>query len=68
MSSDMGPTLASSAGTAVDYSVPSLPSGQTLYTGNYIVAKVNGYRQMLTSAQYQQHVDNGDTVEVVNLP
>jgi len=57
-----------SAGTAQDYSVPQQPSGQTLYTGNYIVAKVNGTRQLLTSAQLQQHLNNGDDVEVVNLP
>jgi len=60
---------AASAGSAVDYSVPQQqPSGQTLYTGNYIVAKVNGYRQLLTSAQLQQMLDNGEDVEVVNLP
>jgi hypothetical protein len=68
MSQDGSASLASSAGTAVDYSVPSQPSGQTLYMGNYIVAKVNGYKMLLTSAQFQQHLDNGDTVEVVNLP
>jgi len=68
MSSDKGPTLASSAGTAVDYSVPSQPSGQSLYTGNYIVARVNRYRMLLTSQQYQQYVDNGYDVEVVPLP
>jgi len=66
--SDKGPSLASSAGTARDFSVPSQPSGQSLYTGNYIVARVNGYRMLLTSKQYQQYIDNGYDVEVVPLP
>jgi hypothetical protein len=57
-----------SAGTAVDWSVPLHPKGKTLYTGNYIVAKVNGMKQMLTSAQYEQHILAGDDVEVVSLP
>lgn len=57
-----------SAGTAVDYSVPQVPKGVTLYTGNYIVAKVNGMRKLLTSAQLTQYLDNGDEVEVVPLP
>lgn len=66
--SDKGPTLASSAGSAADFSIPAQPSGKTLYTGNYIVAKVNGNRMLLTSQQYQQYVDDGYDVEVVQLP
>lgn len=68
MSQDGSAVLASSAGTAMDYSVPSTPTGKSLYTGNYIVAKVNGYRMLITSAQLQQYLNNGDDVEVVNLP
>ncbi|MGB8780552.1 MAG: hypothetical protein WCD81_07885 [Candidatus Bathyarchaeia archaeon] len=65
---DSSAPLASSAGTAQDYSIPQQPTGKTLYTGNYIIAKVNGYRMLITDAQLQQYLDNGDDVEVVNLP
>jgi hypothetical protein len=57
-----------STGTAIDWSVPKHPKGQTLYTDNYIVAKVNGMQQLLTSAQLQQHLIAGDEVEMVPLP
>jgi hypothetical protein len=57
-----------STGTAIDWSVPRHPKGQTLYTGNYIVATINGYQQLLTSAQLQQHLIAGDDVEIVGLP
>jgi hypothetical protein len=67
MSSDMTAILASSSGSAVDFTLPlKPPSGQTLYTGNYIVAKVNGYRMLLTSAQLHEYVRNGDDLIVVN--
>ena len=33
--------------------------------GNYIVAKVNGVKQVLTSAEMQQLINNGYDVEVV---
>jgi len=33
--------------------------------GNYIVAKVNGVKQVLTSAELQQLINNGYDVEVV---
>jgi hypothetical protein len=32
---------------------------------NYIVAKVNGVKQVLTSAEMQQLINNGYDVEVV---
>jgi hypothetical protein len=57
--------ICSSAGTAVDLSVPWHPKGRTLYTGNYIVAYVNGDRQLLTSAQLHQFLRNGDEVVIV---
>jgi hypothetical protein len=33
--------------------------------GNYIVAKVNGVKMVLTSAELQQLINNGYDVEVV---
>jgi hypothetical protein len=59
--------VSSSAGTGLlDFSVPQKSGGDhTLYGGNYIVAKVNGVRQVLTSVELQQLLDNGYDVEVV---
>jgi hypothetical protein len=59
--------LSSSAGIGlIDCSLPQT-SGEprTLYGGNYIVAKVNSVRMVLTSAELQQLMDNGYDVEVV---
>jgi len=38
---------------------------KVLVKGNYIVAKVNGVKQVLTSAELQQLINNGYDVEVV---
>jgi hypothetical protein len=38
---------------------------KVLGKGNYIVAKVNGVKQVLTSAEMQQLINNGYDVEVV---
>ena len=54
-----------SAGTALlDFSLP-LHAGKTrtLYGGNYIVAKVNGVKQVLTDAELQKYLDAGYDVE-----
>lgn len=57
---------ASSAGTAlIDLSVPTNPKGNTLWTNNLIVARVNGLKFVITSEQLQQYFDNGYDVIVV---
>jgi hypothetical protein len=38
---------------------------RTLLQGNYILAKVNGVKQVLTSKELQQLLDDGYDVEVV---
>jgi len=38
---------------------------KVLGKGNFIVAKVNGVKQVLTSAEMQQLINNGYDVEVV---
>jgi hypothetical protein len=38
---------------------------QALGKGNYIVAKVNGTRQVLTSAEFQQLLRAGYDLEIV---
>jgi len=38
---------------------------KVLGKGNYIVAKVNGVKMVLTSTELQQLLDNGYDVEVV---
>jgi len=38
---------------------------KVLGKGNYIVAKVNGVKQVLTSAEMQQLINDGYDVEVV---
>ncbi len=37
-----------------------------LYHGNYIVAKVNGSHEVLTSRELQQRMDDGYDVEVIS--
>jgi hypothetical protein len=39
--------------------------GHVLGKGNYIVAKVNGVKMVLTSAELQQLINNGYDVEIV---
>lgn len=39
---------------------------KVLGKGNYIVAKVNGAKTVLTSAEFQQLLDNGYDVEVIS--
>ena len=58
----------SSAGTALlDFSAPQEATNtQTLFGGNYIIAKVNSVKQVLTSGQLQQLLDNGYDVEVIS--
>jgi hypothetical protein len=59
-------TSAVSAGTGVlDFSVPWTPKEQTLYTGNYVVAKVEGQKLVLNSTQLQQLLDNGVDIEIL---
>lgn len=59
---------AASAGSAFDLSLPSRAYGtRQLWGGNYIVARVNGVKTILTSQEYQQHIDNGDDVVVFPL-
>ena len=38
---------------------------KVLGKGNFIVAKVNGVKQVLTSAELKQLLDNGYDVEVI---
>jgi hypothetical protein len=55
-----------SAGTSLlNFSVPSTPKEKTLYTGNYVVAKVEGQKLVLSNAELQQLLDNGYDVEVL---
>jgi hypothetical protein len=54
-----------SAGTGVlDFSVPWRPKGKTLYAGNYVVAKVEGQKLVLSGAELQRLLDAGYDVEV----
>jgi hypothetical protein len=39
---------------------------KVLGKGNFVIAKVNGVRMVLTSAELQQLLDNGYDVEVVS--
>ena len=39
--------------------------GHVLGKGNFIVAKVNGAKMVLTSAELQQLLDNGYDVEIL---
>jgi hypothetical protein len=55
-----------SAGSGVwNFSVPTHPKEQTLYNCNYIVAKVEGQKLVLTSAELQQYLNAGYDVEVL---
>jgi len=55
-----------SAGTGVlDFSVPWTPKEKTLYTGNYVVARVEGQKLVLSSVELQQLLDAGHDVEVL---
>lgn len=55
-----------SAGSGVlDFSVPRMPKEKTLYTGNYVVAKVEGQKLVLSSTELQQYLDNGYDIEVL---
>lgn len=52
-----------------DFSVPVSSAGtgattRTVYTGNYIFARVNGQKLMLTSQELQNLIDQGVDVEV----
>jgi hypothetical protein len=38
---------------------------RVLTKGNYILAKVNGYKKVLTSTEMQQLINDGYDVEVV---
>jgi hypothetical protein len=57
-----------SAGTSLlDFSAPQESTNtQTLFGSNYIIAKVNSAKQVLTSAQLQQLLDAGYDVEVIS--
>ena len=48
-----------------DFSVPSHPKGRTLFNGNYIIAKVEGEKMVLTSSQVQNYLNLGLDVEVL---
>jgi hypothetical protein len=39
--------------------------GHVLTKGNYIIAKVNGVKQVLTSAELQRLINDGYDVEVL---
>jgi hypothetical protein len=54
-----------SAGTGLDFSVPWTPKEKTLYTGNYVVAKVEGQKLVLTTVELQQYLDNEYDVEIL---
>jgi hypothetical protein len=58
-----------SAGTALlNFSVPWAPTEKTLYTGNYVVAKVEGEKLVLSAAELQQYLYNGYDVEILGYP
>lgn len=67
MSDSLGTvTSGVSAGSSLlDFSVPWTPKEKTLYTGNYVVAKVEGQKLVLSSAELQQLLKNGVDVEVL---
>jgi hypothetical protein len=55
-----------SAGSSVlDFSVPWKPKEKTLYTGNYVVARVEGQKLVLSSQELQRLLDAGYDVEVI---
>lgn len=55
-----------SAGSGVlDFSVPWTPKEKTLYTGNYVVARVEGQKLVLSSQELQNYINAGYDVEVL---
>ena len=55
-----------SAGSSVlDFSVPWKPKQKTLYTGNYVVARVEGQKLVLSSQELQRLLNAGYDVEVL---
>jgi len=55
-----------STGSGVlDFSVPWKPKERTLYAGNYVVAKVEGQKMVLSSRELQNYVNSGYDVEVL---
>jgi len=55
-----------SAGSSVlAFSVPWKPKEKTLYTGNYVIAKVEGQKLVLSSTELRQLLNNGVDVEVL---
>jgi len=55
-----------SAGSGVlDFGVPWKPKEKTLYAGNYEVAKGEGQKLVLSSAELQQLLNNDLDVEVL---
>ena len=56
-----------SAGSSLVYfdSPPTYGQPGTLYGGNYVIARVEGQKMVLTSAQLQQYLANGYDVEVL---
>jgi hypothetical protein len=58
-----------SAGTSLlNFSVPWRPREKTLYTGNYVVAKVEGEKLVLSAAELQRLLDDGYDVEILGYP
>jgi hypothetical protein len=58
-----------SAGTALlNFSVPWTPKEKTLYTGNFVVAKVEGQKLVLSNVELQQLLDDGYDVEILGYP
>jgi hypothetical protein len=55
-----------SAGSSVlDFSVPWKPKQKTLYTGNCVVARVEGQKLVLSSQELQRLLNAGYDVEVL---
>jgi hypothetical protein len=58
-----------SAGTSLlNFSAPWTPREKTLYTGNYVVAKVEGQKLVLPATELQQLLDDGYDVEILGYP
>ena len=66
-SDSLGTVLSAvSAGSGVlDFSVPWKPKQKTLYTGNYVIARVEGQKLVLSSQELQRLLDAGYDVEVI---
>jgi hypothetical protein len=66
MSDSLGSVVSAvSAGSSLlNFSVPWRPREKTLYSGNYVVAKVEGEKLLLTSVELVQLLRNGVDVEV----